>query len=77
LTDDALNNIMQNDFDLIVLHGGQPGTSNLRKDARVTQLVKKVDGLKKYRAICAAPLVLMDAEILGNLIYHQPSLSPK
>ena len=36
LPDDSLNNIMEKDFDLIVLHGGQPGTDNLRKDARVS-----------------------------------------
>jgi 4-methyl-5(b-hydroxyethyl)-thiazole monophosphate biosynthesis len=67
LPDDSLDNIMEKDFDLIVLHGGQPGTDNLRKDARVTQLLKKMDGLSKnIAAICAAPLVLMDAEILGH-----------
>jgi protein deglycase len=52
---------------LIVLHGGQPGTNNLRKDTRVTQLLKNMDGLSKnIAAICAAPLVLMDAGIIGD-----------
>ena len=76
LPDDSLNNIMQKDFDLIVLHGGQPGTDNLRKDARVTQLLKKMDGLSKnIAAICAAPLVLMDAGILRNrYITSHPSV---
>ena len=67
MPDDVLNNITEKDFDLIVLHGGQSGTDNLRKDARVTQLLKKMDGLgKNIAAICAAPLVLKDAGILGN-----------
>jgi 4-methyl-5(b-hydroxyethyl)-thiazole monophosphate biosynthesis len=67
LPDDSLNNNMEKDFDLIVLHGGQPGTDNLRKDVRVTQLLKKMDVLSKnIAAICTAPLVLMDAGILGN-----------
>ena len=76
LPDDSLNHIMEKDFDLIVLHGGQPGTDNLRKDARVTQLLKKMDGLSKnIAAICAAPLVLMDAGILGNrYITSHPSV---
>ncbi len=65
MPDEQLNNILEKDFDLIVLPGGQPGTDNLRKDVRVTQLLKKMDGLgKNIAAICAAPLVLMDAGIL-------------
>jgi protein deglycase len=76
LPDDSLNHIMEKDFDLIVLHGGQPGTDNLRKDARVTQLLKKLDGLiKNIAAICAAPLVLMDMGIFGNrYISSHPSV---
>ena len=53
-----------------------PGTDNLRKDARVNQLLKKMDGLSKIiAAICAAPLVLMDAGILENrYITSHPSV---
>ena len=47
--------------------GGQPGNDNLKKDARVAQLLKKIDSLNKnIAAICAAPLVLKDAGILKN-----------
>ena len=76
LPDDSLDNIMDKDFDLIVLPGGQPGTDKLRKDVRVTQLLKKMDGLKKnIAAICAAPLVLKDAGILENrYITSHPSV---
>lgn len=76
LTDELLDNILEKDFDLIVLPGGQPGTDNLRKDARIAQLLKKMDGLSKnIAAICAAPLVLMDAGILGNrYITSHPSV---
>ncbi len=67
LPDEQLDNILENDFDLIVLPGGQPGTDNLKKDARVAQLLKKMDGLNKnIAAICAAPLVLKNAGILEN-----------
>jgi protein deglycase len=76
LPDDSLDNIMDKDFDLIVLPGGQAGTDNLRKDVRVIQLLKKMDGLNKnIAAICAAPLVLKDAEILENrYITSHPSV---
>jgi len=76
LPDDQLDNIMEKDFDLIALPGGQPGTDNLRKDVRVIQLLKKMDGLNKnIAAICAAPLVLRDAGILENrYITSHPSV---
>jgi 4-methyl-5(b-hydroxyethyl)-thiazole monophosphate biosynthesis len=76
LPDDKLDNVLEKDFDLIVLPGGQPGTDNLRRDARVIQLLRKMDGLSKnIAAICAAPLVLMDAGILGNrYITSHPSV---
>ncbi len=67
LPDDLLDNVLQKDFDLVVLPGGQPGTDNLKKDARVAQLLKKRHSLNKnIAAICAAPLVLKHAGILGN-----------
>ncbi|MZH03627.1 MAG: DJ-1/PfpI family protein, partial [Nitrospinae bacterium] len=76
MPDESLDNILDKEFDLIVLPGGQPGTDNLRNDARVSQLLKKMDGLRKsIAAICAAPLILMDAEILGNhTITSHPSV---
>ena len=67
LPDDMLENVLQKEFDLVVLPGGQPGNDNLKKDARVAQLLKKMDSLNKnIAAICAAPLVLKDAGILKN-----------
>jgi len=67
LPDDLLENVLQEEFDLVVLPGGQPGTDNLQKDARVIQLLKRMDSLNKHiAAICAAPLVLKDAGILEN-----------
>lgn len=67
LPDDLIENILETEFDLVVLPGGQPGTDNLNKDARVSQLLIKVNGLgKKIAAICAAPLILKSAGILEN-----------
>jgi len=45
LPDDLLENVLQEEFDLVVLPGGQPGTDNLQKDARVIQLLKRMDSL--------------------------------
>ena len=59
LSDDLLENVLEKEFDLIVLPGGQPGTDNLKNDVRVSQLLNKMDSLgKNIAAICAAPLVL-------------------
>ncbi len=43
LPDDLLENVLEMDFDLIVLPGGQPGTDNLLKDSRIVPLLKKMD----------------------------------
>lgn len=76
LPDDSLDNVLEKDFDMVVLPGGQPGTDNLKKDARVTQLITKMNKLNKnIAAICAAPLVLMNAGIIGNrCITSHPSV---
>ena len=40
----SFDDIAVDDFDCLFLPGGQPGTSNLKNDARVIQLVQKYDG---------------------------------
>jgi 4-methyl-5(b-hydroxyethyl)-thiazole monophosphate biosynthesis len=65
--DELLDNVMEKDFDLICLPGGQPGTDNLKKDLRVEKLLKKMHEENKYiAAICAAPTVLQKAGILQD-----------
>ncbi len=65
--DELLDNIMDKDFDLICLPGGQPGTDNLKQDIRVEKLLKKMHEEGKYiAAICAAPTVLKKAGILQD-----------
>ncbi|MFT5288470.1 MAG: 4-methyl-5(b-hydroxyethyl)-thiazole monophosphate biosynthesis [Planctomycetota bacterium] len=50
----------------LVLPGGMPGTTNLMGDARVLELVRKLHGQgQPVAAICAAPLVLAAAGVLG------------
>lgn len=65
--DTTLEAAMNQEFDMIVLPGGQPGTNNLKADARVLQLVKKMHAQEKYiTAICAAPSVLATAGLLDG-----------
>jgi 4-methyl-5(b-hydroxyethyl)-thiazole monophosphate biosynthesis len=57
LLDDALARV--DEFDMIVLPGGQPGTNNLRTDPRVKAVIERLHARNKITAaICAAPTVL-------------------
>ena len=65
--DEYLNNMKTDDLDLLVLPGGQPGTDNLKKDPRITALLKKMADKKKLiGAICAAPIILEKNGLLQN-----------
>ena len=74
--DALLETVIKDDFELICLPGGQPGTDNLKKDARIENLLKRM--LKQDKliaAICAAPILLKKANILKNqLITCHPSV---
>jgi 4-methyl-5(b-hydroxyethyl)-thiazole monophosphate biosynthesis len=51
----------------MVLPGGMPGTTNLRDDSRVIALLQRLAGEGQLTAaICAAPLVLGAAGLLGE-----------
>lgn len=53
--------------DVVVLPGGLPGSTSLRDDERVINLVKKFYNENKVvAAICAAPIVLQKAGILDG-----------
>ncbi|GMR04645.1 MAG: DJ-1/PfpI family protein [Thermodesulfobacteriota bacterium] len=59
LPDKTLDEAMVEDFDMIVLPGGGPGTKNLKKDARIKGLVEGILAKKGLiAAICAATTVL-------------------
>ena len=75
LPDETLDAVKDQDFDMVILPGGQPGTDNLRNDSRVLEILKKRHDQKKLiGAICAAPLVLRDAGITpGMRITSYPS----
>jgi len=62
--DAALVGLDPKKFDLLLIPGG-PGVANLRKDGRPATLAREfVAAGKPVAAICAAPLVLMDAGLL-------------
>ena len=65
--DTTLDQVLHQEFDMIVLPGGQPGADHLRDDARVQQLLKRQAAADRYvAAICAAPRALAQAGLLDG-----------
>lgn len=65
IPDTVIDTVKADDFDMIVLPGGQPGTDNLNADVRVKDLIKGFSQKNKLiGAICAAPIVLANAGVL-------------
>ena len=63
--DTTLDDVMTRDFDMIALPGGMPGAENLKNDARVLALLRRLGQAGKYTAaICAAPMALAAAGLL-------------
>ena len=57
--DCTLDDVRPEDFDMIVLPGGQPGATNLRNDPRIRKILETLQaGNRHIAAICAAPTVL-------------------
>ena len=67
LPDTTLEQAQAQDFDALVLPGGQPGANNLEADVRVLALIQRLAGAGKLvAAICAAPKVLAAAGVLNG-----------
>lgn len=65
LPDVTLDEVINDQFDLIVLPGGLPGADNLNQDPRVIQILQRMQAEDRYTAaICAAPKVLATAGLL-------------
>lgn len=65
--DSRLDDVKIDEFDMVVLPGGQPGTSNLQKNEKVKDILIKMNQAdKKIAAICAAPVVLQSAGLLES-----------
>ncbi len=67
IPDTSLDEALKRTFDMVVLPGGQPGTNNLKADARIIKLVQGMAADNFYVcAICAAPSVLATAGLLDG-----------
>jgi 4-methyl-5(b-hydroxyethyl)-thiazole monophosphate biosynthesis len=66
-------------FDVVVLPGGMPGTTNLMEDERVLAAVRELSAAgKPTAAICAAPMVLAKAGVVqGVPVTSHPSVRGK
>ncbi len=63
--DRELDDVVQEDFHLVVLPGGLPGADHLRDDARVQSVIRRQsDAGRLVGAICAGPKALASAGIL-------------
>ena len=72
--DKTVDEIRPEDFDMVVLPGGLPGTDHLREDPRVRAFVRDMAESGKYTcAICAAPTVLEAAGVAaGRAVTSHP-----
>ncbi len=67
VADCLLDDVMDDEFDMVVLPGGLPGADNLDNDERIHRLLTRISGAGGYTAaICAAPRVLANAGVLNN-----------
>ncbi len=77
--DTTIDTITADDFDMIILPGGQPGSDNLNASGEVKNLIRDFHRKGKLTgAICAAPYVLANAGVLeGRRATAYPSYSEK
>jgi 4-methyl-5(b-hydroxyethyl)-thiazole monophosphate biosynthesis len=67
MPDTVLEEVLADDFDMIVLPGGLPGADHLDADPRIHQLLRNMAEQGRYTAaICAAPKVLGSAGLLDG-----------
>ena len=67
IPDTDLGQVLEDDFDMIVLPGGLPGADHLDADPRIHSLLHRMAEQERYiAAICAAPKVLLNAGLLDG-----------
>ena len=65
MADKTLDEALQDDYEMVVLPGGGPGSDRLDADDRIRQLLIRMANSEKFTAaICAAPKVLKSAGLL-------------
>ncbi len=79
IPDEALDSVTVDDFDMIILPGGQPGVNNLCADVRIKRLLNDFNASgKRIAAICAATTVLSEAGLIrGKRVTAYPSYKDK
>ena len=77
LPDTTIDTVTADEFAMIILPGGQPGTDNLNADTRIHRLLAEFQASGKLiGAICAAPIILAAAGLLsGKRATSYPSYS--
>jgi protein deglycase len=67
IPDTSLDEALKRRFDMVILPGGQPGTNNLKADARIIKLLQRMAADDFFVcAICAAPSILATAGLLDG-----------
>jgi 4-methyl-5(b-hydroxyethyl)-thiazole monophosphate biosynthesis len=67
IPDKTLDEALQDDYEMVVLPGGGPGSDRLDADDRIRQLLITMANSEKFTAaICAAPKVLKSAGLLDG-----------
>ncbi len=64
IADELIDDVDFDSVDMIFLPGGRTGTENLQKNNEVKKLCKLFEQNKRIAAICAAPSILADLELL-------------
>jgi 4-methyl-5(b-hydroxyethyl)-thiazole monophosphate biosynthesis len=63
----SIDDVDPEEYDMMVLPGGIPGAEHLRDDERVQRLLRYFDEKnKRVGAICAAPIALEKAGVIGD-----------
>jgi len=67
IADTTLDQVLNQEFDMVVLPGGLPGADYLNEDPRIHEILKSTIANDNFvAAICAAPKVLASAGLLQN-----------
>ena len=65
--DTTLDEALKQDFDMVALPGGLPGSDHLAADERIGEILRKMNDSGKFvGAVCAAPKVLVRRGILDG-----------
>lgn len=67
IVDKRLSQIFPEEYEVVILPGGDPGYINLGKSAKLIEILKSFNAQNKLiGAICAAPLILSKHGLLDN-----------